>query len=234
MKKYILLFIVLCCISCNNSPKCYYVVKQDGGVFYKNYVSPKILPFSTSVLSQKYEGNIFEADRIRYKVDLKTKNQSVYHFVLNEYISSAEEYYKELKQNEYMGIDVDTTLQDVKLFFCGKLTFKPKIESFVFLKQTINNWNRFRTNKSLLLYNVKDKKLCSIISLSEKVVGIESITDIKSCNFGFNDFSRISDGLDSAYLPEDILFKLKKNEKDSQVISVSNFTINEAGMIKFN
>lgn len=234
MKRYILLLIVLCCISCSKSPKCYYVVKQNEGIFYKNYSIPKVLPFSTALLSEKYNIELFDVDKISNKVDLKTKSQRLYRFILNEYLSSAEQYYKDLKKDKYMGIDVDTTYQDVKLYFCGRRVLIPKVESFIFLKQTPNNWNKFRPNRSLLLYNVKGNRLCSIISLSEKSFDVETLTNSKSYYIGIGSFSRISIGLGNTYIPEDILSKLKKNEKDSKVLCFSNFRINGDGMIEFN
>ncbi|WP_321425758.1 hypothetical protein [uncultured Bacteroides sp.] len=209
------------------------MIRNDRGVFFKNYSTPDTIPFNTSVLSEKIKFDTYDADRITKKVNLKKLNEEFFHYFMKEYIASSEEFYKNLMGDDYMGIGVDTTLHNVGLFFCGKLTLQPGIQSLVLLQQESDWLHKNELMKSLILCNIKNNRLCSIISLSEKNSGIDTSTDIKSYLMQGNYFSRVEIGLLNGDMPEQLLTKLKIKEENSEVLDYSLFAIDKNGYVKF-
>ena len=209
------------------------MIRNDRGVYFKNYSTPDTIPFNTSVLSDKIKFDTYDADRIPKKVNLKKLNKKFFHYFMKEYIASSEEFYKNLMGDDYMGIGVDTTLNNVGLFFCGKLTLQPGIQSLVLLQQEPDLWHKNEFIKSLILCNIKNNRLCSIISLSEKNIGIDTSTDIKSYLMQGNYFSRVEIGLLNGDMPEQLLTKLKIKEENSEVLDYSLFAIDKNGYVKF-
>ncbi|WP_321518488.1 hypothetical protein [uncultured Bacteroides sp.] len=209
------------------------MIRSDRGVFFKNYSIPDTIPFNTSVLSEKIKFDTYDADRIAKKVNFKKHHEKFFHYFMKEYIASSEEFYKNLMGDEYMGIGVDTTLNKVELFFCGKLTLQPGIQSLVLLERESDFWHKNEFMKSLILCNIKNNRLYSMISLSEKNSGIDTSTDIKSYLMQGNHFYRVEMGFLNVDMPGQLLTKLKIKEENSEVLYYSQFVIDKNGYVKF-
>lgn len=229
VKSCLLFLVILCCISCNKSPKCYYIIRNDRGVYFKNYSIPDTIPFNTSVLSDEIKFDTYDADLIAKKVNLKKHHEKLFHYFMKEYIASSEEFYKNLMGDEYMGIGIDTTLNKVELFFCGKLTLQPGIQSLVLLERESDFWHKNEFLKSLILCNIKNNRLCSIISLSDNIRDF----DTKSYLMQGNYFSRVEICLLNGYTPEHLLTKLNIKEENSEVLYYSQFVIDKNGYVEF-
>ncbi len=209
------------------------MIRSDRYVYFKNYSIPDTIPFNTSVLSDEIKLDTYDADLIAKKVNLKKHHEKLFHYFMKEYIASSEEFYKNLMGDEYMGIGIDTTLNKVELFFCGKLTLQPGIQSLVLLERESDFWHKNEFLKSLILCNIKNNRLCSIISLSDKISGIDTSIDIKSYLMQGNYFSRVEIGLLNGDMPEQLLTKLKIKEENSEVLDYSLFAIDKNGYVKF-
>lgn len=231
VKKCFLFLIILCCISCNQLPKCYYLIRSDKGVALKNYLIPDTIPFDASVLSDKINFDTFDAGCIPTTVNLKKLEGKTYRYLLEEYIASEEEFYKNLMGDDYMRIGTDSTSHDVELFFCGKLTLQPGIQSLVVLKQESDLYKN-NLIKSLILYNIKNNRLCSIITLSTKF-GTDTAAGEKSYLMQRDYFTQVKVSLLNGYIPEQLLSKLKIKDENSKVLYYSQFEIDKNGFIKF-
>lgn len=120
VKNIIILFLVICCISCNKSPKCCYLIKKNEGIFYKNYTTPKTIPFSIANWNSKYPSDTFDAKNKIKKIDLKMYGENVFRFFLKEYNASSEEYEKNLFKEDYIYVPIDTIGEHTKMFFLWK------------------------------------------------------------------------------------------------------------------
>ncbi|BEG98329.1 hypothetical protein [Bacteroides sedimenti] len=209
------------------------MIYQDSSVYFKNYSTPSTIPFNTSVLSDTIDYDLYDASLISKKINLKKLNKEIYYYFMKEYIASSEEYYKNLAGDEYMGTGIDTTYRRSELYFCGKLNLQPGVQSLVILEQEPDNFHRNRFLKSLLLYNIRNNKLCSIISLSMKCAGIDTALNIKSYFTCGKYFTQVKFGEANYDLPAELLNELNLNDENREALYYSKFMVDKNGYIEF-
>lgn len=233
-KNVFLILLIFCCVGCKNSPQSYYMINYDGDVYFKNYSVPAEIPFNISVLSDTIDYDLYDADLITKKINLKKLNKEIYYYFMKEYIASSEEYYKNLAGDEYMGTGIDTTYRRSELYFCGKLNLQPGVQSLVILDQQFSSsFGRNNVIKFLILYNIKNNRLCSITLLSEKCHAIGATINKKSYLTRGEYFTRVEFGLVGVDMPVHLLNELNLNDENREALYYSKFMVDKNGYIEF-
>lgn len=223
----ILLVITLCCISCNRSPKCYYIVKQSKGVFYKNYSVPRAIPFSIATWENKFTSDIFDARHVGEKINLRKYSANVFRFFLQETNVGYKEYERDLLKEDFIDMPFDTIGKSTDLFFCGKLSLQPDIESYVVLWKQYCRWAPSKGVSSLLLFNIKNNHICSMVSLSE------DCTYSKSYKMQSNCFTQMIEEKYCSLISEQLSSELGIKEENTEMLFYFRFKVEEDGYVKF-
>lgn len=219
-------FLVICCISCNKSPKCCFLVKQNESVVYKNYVVPKTIPFSLVNWNNKYLSDTFDAKSNIKKIDLKVYGKNVFRFFLKECNASFEEYEKNQLKEDYIYVPIDTIGEHTDMFFCGKLSLQANIESLVIFMYEHSNLSSIHHVGSLLLFNIKRGQIYSIVELSV------NCAYSKSYLMQNNYFTQIYEGVYSPLIPEEFISELRLNENNTDILFYSKFKIDKDGYVQ--
>ena len=151
----------------------------------------------------------------------------------NEYLISDSIFYKKLMGKNY--INNQNTNKKIYLYLCGKIEIEKDVESFLILIQEPGIVDNL--NNSLFLFNTKNGNLCSIVSLSMAISGIDrgvySRTYFMDKSFTLIDYTYIDNDI-SEYIPKKALSDLtKKDNYYSLVYLYSFFRINQDGFIEF-
>jgi hypothetical protein len=142
---------------------------------YKNYITPDTIPFDISRLTQPVDSSILRPNKVLHlnaynfihnkNIKIYKIQDSLYRFLHKKYL----EFFTEQKINTYGLYDFDREYMS-KIpkhgcyYYCGSLALTPKVRSLVFL--TTGYEKSFSYDNNLILINVKDNKISSIIKLS--------------------------------------------------------------------
>jgi hypothetical protein len=162
VKKIIFPLIVLLIISCKQRT----VEQIDNIVSYKNYISSDSIPFNISDTVSEISLDTFDARFIRNKIKT-TKIEGIQkRILLIEYAKSMDAFSRNYEGEDYHGLRVDTINQEkYELYTCGKTIRDNGVISYLVLRRVLNTLNRVPYNE-LILYNVKNNKLCSVVLIS--------------------------------------------------------------------
>jgi hypothetical protein len=149
-------------------------VHENSFCVYKNYFNPEIIPFEISNMKQLVHDSVKQSNGVlclnafdfvdNHNLRLMKINDSAYNFLYKKYLEACGDY----EMNQF-GIDslnsgiIKKVAKAGCFYFCGRLELSPTILSLVFLE---SNSDRFYNYNDLLLFNIKNNKLYSIIKLS--------------------------------------------------------------------
>jgi len=175
MKKDIvsaLIFVLLFLVSCDK-----YNYHHDNSICeYKNYVTPEKIKFSLSDFNDSIHCPITKSNDVKYLNSynfIKSKNgilfaisDSLYQELDKEYKRCIEEIYLNKQGSESLMQDFSKTTCFGEYYFCGTLNLHPSLLSLIFLRKG-NKKVSFQFTGELLLYNIKDNAITSMVELSK-------------------------------------------------------------------
>jgi hypothetical protein len=165
------LIIMSCFVSCKKSV----YVHDNSFCIYKNYITADIISYNISDMSTfKNNSEIHSSDVLRLnaysfiqKADIENNKiqDSLFQFLCKAYLKCNAEY-------EMNRFGIDDNMRELMLkipkngcfYYCGQLLLQKSVQSMVFLQT--DNANHFNYS-NLLLFNIKDNKICSIVNLSK-------------------------------------------------------------------
>lgn len=176
MRNILSYLIVICClVGCKERG----YVNENSFCVYKNYIVPDTIPYNIDVLVQ-FDSSLMHSSSVSssgtynnviylnaYKF-IQNKHQvqdSLYFFLCKEYLKCKAEY----EMNKY---GVDNVLRDLMLkmpkdgcfYYCGQLFLHKSVLSLIFMQ--VDNVNE-RGRGNLILFNINNRKICSIVTLSK-------------------------------------------------------------------
>lgn len=152
-------------------------IPDNSFCIYKNYLMPDTIPFDITGLAQPVHNSLLRTNKVLHlnafnfiedkNIRIYKIQDSLYRFLHKKYLECC----AENRLNTDIITDSDRKYmfeipQKGCYYFCGNLSVTPKVQSLVFL--TTNYEKSFRYN-DLILFNVKDNKLLSVIRLSKYI-----------------------------------------------------------------
>lgn len=187
--------IISCLIGCKKRE----YVHDNSFCIYKNYIVADPIPYNVNAItnpvnnSKVYSSNVLYLNAYNFIQNKNISNSriqdSLYQFLCKEYLKCNAEY-----QMNRFGID--DNMRELMLrvpkngcfYYCGQLLLQKSVQSLIFLQT--DNVNRFNYC-DLVLFNIKDKKIRSIINLS-KYCNEEKKEDLSLKTYLINNSSFIS------------------------------------------
>jgi len=168
-------FIILIAFSCLVGCKKREYVHDDSFSVYKNYLTSDTIPCDISNLSNPLDSSFVCQDNVLHlnsfyfiqkkNIEIYKVSDILYRFLYKEYLKcSAEWYMNRFGIDGYRESDGYRLPKNGGYYFCGRLSLHKSVQSLIFLKVfNIDHLN----NSELILLNIKDKKIRSIIELSQ-------------------------------------------------------------------
>jgi hypothetical protein len=231
VKKYYLFFVIICLFSCSQPTKSYYLIKSNEDVVMKNYPLPNTFPPDISDLFEEINIDTFDTMDFMKGADRKKLNGVIFQYLLQEYQKSENEHFKNIIGDNLMEVKIDTLLHKIELLPIGKTYYKTGVISFIVLMKKFDS-TKGNYNGYLILYNVKNNKLCSIIELSSHITGIDDDCT-KKTYFMRGNFTQVKYTSSNNYIPQELLSILKIHSTYSEFLFYSQYTINQNGFIQF-
>jgi len=147
-------------------------VHENYFCIHKNYFTPDTIPFDISGLTQPIDSSISQPNKVinafnfihNKNIKINKIQDSLYQFLHKKYLECCAEH----DMNTY-GLDDYEREHIAKppksgcYYFCGNLSLTPKVQSLVFLEASAENTHNYTY---LILFNIKENKLRSMIKLS--------------------------------------------------------------------
>lgn len=170
MRKILIGLILMSCFGCKKTE----YVHDNSFFIYKNYITADTTSYNFDYMSnynnkpQIHCSNVLRLNVYNFVQDVNVRNNkiqdSIYQLLCKEYLICNAEY-------EMNRFGIDDNLRELLLklpkdgcfYYCGQLHLQKSVQSMVFLQT--DNAKHFNNSK-LLLFNVRNNKICSIVNLS--------------------------------------------------------------------
>jgi len=221
-------------------------MRQDNIVVYKNYLTQETIPFNLSTIFSNINLDNFDARFIHSKIKLRKIKGPIFSYLLRENIRCKEDFYKNLVGDNYRGVGMDTTHNNYELFSCGKFSIQKDIQSYVVLMRSSNSINTLFhriVQNTIILYNIKNNKLCSIVELSSGEENSKNSQSSKSylydrcftttIDYKITNYLNIEHSLRNIRSWKELLLALGIKNDNGPKLKFSMFRIDTIGFIRF-
>jgi hypothetical protein len=232
VKNIFIILIIVCCVSCRNKPQ---LIRMDSTIIYKNYLQSDSIPFDISKLFDDIRCDSFDARFIHKSIKMTKLTGNAFNYLFNEHFKCYAQFNKNFSGDEYVENNV-TNYEE--LFSCGKFSIQKGIQSLIVLLRSPHIVGGGVYN-SIIMYNTKNNRLCSIVELSSGTENKETSFVIKSyienkCFVTTNDIGGADISAERGVRSLKSLFSaLKSEENDDQKLAYSIFRIDTIGFIRF-
>lgn len=160
VKICIYLFVILSFIGCVQKE----LVRDDISLKYRNYLTPDSIPLNLSNVFHEIKCDSFDVNLEKKIIYPLTKGE-VFNYFYQKNDAFNYEYDKYMNGDQVQGVYRTPNMNKYNIFSCGKLKIHDDVEGYVLLFKTTFPIGEIYFNE-LMLFIVKEKKLCSIVELS--------------------------------------------------------------------
>jgi hypothetical protein len=205
----------------------YVIQKENQYIIYWNFKETKSFRMPMDSTPENLVSGLYIPTKIKLKHRLNKKLQNQ---ILEIYYEAANMHFKEIAKDEYKYLEVkyDESSSNKKLYFIGNYIFISGIKSYMFL-ETDSITDMKTSNRTIILFNIKQNKLISIVQLASLSHGIDDSSE--STAYWDNDlFTQKME-----YYPTFLLSKLYEDlnidTEETKFIRITQFKINNDGCV---
>jgi len=196
MKNTIIYFIIISClVGCKKRE----YVHDNSFCIYKNYVTGDTIPYDITNLTNTVDTTLMRSNRVLYlnlynfihkkNVKILKVQNSLYKFLCKEYLKCQVECdMNNFGINDLERKDMIKVPEEGCFYFCGQLLLHQSVNSLIFLR---TNYKNHFDHSDLILFNIKEKRIRSVIKISE-YWGEEKEEDVAMKTYLINNISFIS------------------------------------------
>lgn len=223
-----IIIIIIIIASCNRKQNNYIIEKDNNYVVFWNFKEGKTIEMFMNNTYENIKLKSFSANKIESKHRIQDKLQNQ---LLVLYYDAYNQHFKDVlkKESRYSEIKYNSNSLKPKLYFIGKQEFVRNIDSYLAIKiDTIIN--RKTSNKTIILFNFKQKKLRSIVELSSFVHGVDDSSEIAT--YFSDDLFTQRQNINVLFLPMELYSDLNIDIDKSNFIRLSQFKMDKDGYVQ--